>query len=120
MTQAWSRPRPIMRCIEFPAQTIRSSPSTLRRRMWQAGLARMLVEENGESVQASANEERAALLGAAPLLLDWKTWALVPLLMAVSMPFIQAIGHGQNTCLSLLIVAATVKLWRKDCAVAAG
>src|SRR5437773_1620007 len=39
MTQAWSRPRPIMRCIEFPAQTIRSSPSTLRRRMWQAGLA---------------------------------------------------------------------------------
>jgi hypothetical protein len=51
---------------------------------------------------------------------DWRTWALVPLLTAVSMPFIQALGHGQNTCLSLLLLAGTVALWREGRAVAAG
>jgi hypothetical protein len=51
---------------------------------------------------------------------DWRTWALVPLLMAVSMPFIQALGHGQNTCLSLLLVAATIFLWRQNRAFSAG
>jgi hypothetical protein len=60
-------------------------------------------------------------MGEAPLpQVDWRTWALVPLLTAVSMPFIQALGHGQNTCISLLILSATVALWRKDRAIAAG
>ena len=51
---------------------------------------------------------------------DWRTWGLVPLLMAVSMPFIQALGHGQNTCVSLLIVAGTIFLWRDGRSLAAG
>jgi hypothetical protein len=36
------------------------------------------------------------------------------------MPFIQAIGHAQNTCASLLLLAATVALWRAERAVWAG
>ena len=51
---------------------------------------------------------------------DWRTWLLVPLLTVISLPFIQAIGHGQNTCLSLLLLSATVALWRSDRAIAAG
>ena len=43
---------------------------------------------------------------------DWRTWALVPLLKLTSTPFIMSIGHGQNTCLSLLILSGAVALWR--------
>ncbi len=39
---------------------------------------------------------------------------LVLLLLATSMPFVQAIGHAQNTCTSLLLLTATVTLWRAD------
>ena len=42
------------------------------------------------------------------------------LLLATSMPFVQAIGHAQNTCTSLLLLAVTVALWRADRAVWAG
>jgi hypothetical protein len=42
----------------------------------------------------------------------WQQWGLVPLLMVISMPFIQAISHGQNTFTSLLLLTATVMLWR--------
>lgn len=52
--------------------------------------------------------------------LDFRTWGLVPLLILVSMPFVQAISHGQNTFLSLLILAATVAFWRSDRALLAG
>jgi len=51
---------------------------------------------------------------------DWKTWGLVPLLAAASMPFLQAAGHQQNTFLSLLILASVVTLWRGGHALGAG
>jgi hypothetical protein len=51
---------------------------------------------------------------------DWRNWALVPLLIVVSMPFIQALGHGQNTCVSLLLLTITVALWRSGRVLAAG
>lgn len=41
-----------------------------------------------------------------------KSWGLVPVLLALSMPFIYAISHAQNTCTSLLLLAGTVSLWR--------
>jgi hypothetical protein len=44
---------------------------------------------------------------------DWRDFALVPALMTVSLPFIQAVGHGQNTCLSLLLMTCAAVLWRK-------
>jgi hypothetical protein len=44
----------------------------------------------------------------------------VPLLVLVSMPFIQAISHGQNTFTSLLLLCATVTAWRARRAVLAG
>ncbi len=52
--------------------------------------------------------------------MDWRTWALVPVLMALSTPFIHALSHAQNTCTSLLIVTVAVLFWRKQQAVAAG
>ena len=42
----------------------------------------------------------------------WRSWLLVPVLMALSTPFIFAVSHGQNTCTSLLLLTATVVLWR--------
>jgi hypothetical protein len=51
---------------------------------------------------------------------DWKTFSLVPLLILVSMPFIQAISHGQNTFLSLLLLTVTVALWRSGRTLSAG
>jgi hypothetical protein len=51
---------------------------------------------------------------------DWRTWGLVPLLTIVSMPLIMSIGHGQNACLSLLILSAAVALWRGEKLFAAG
>lgn len=51
---------------------------------------------------------------------DWKNTALVPLLILISMPFIQAIGHGQNTFTSLLLLAIVVTAWRKDMPLLAG
>ena len=50
----------------------------------------------------------------------WQHWMLVPLLMVISMPFIQAISHGQNTFTSLLVLTVAVVLWRKDRGFAAG
>jgi hypothetical protein len=46
--------------------------------------------------------------------IPWRTWALVPLLLTFSMPVIQALSHGQNSMTSLLLLAATVTLWRND------
>lgn len=51
---------------------------------------------------------------------DFRIWGLVPLLLIVSMPFVQAISHGQNTFLSLFILTAAVSFWRSDRALLAG
>ena len=48
------------------------------------------------------------------------TLLLVPVLMFLSTPFIHAISHAQNTCTSLLLVTATVTLWRRKRALLAG
>lgn len=52
--------------------------------------------------------------------IDWKTVGLVPFLVILSMPFIQAISHGQNTFISLCILCAVVTCWRYKRAVLAG
>ena len=46
------------------------------------------------------------------LAVRWQHGLLVPLLIVISMPFIQAISHGQNTFTSLLLLTVTVILWR--------
>ena len=51
---------------------------------------------------------------------DWRDRGLVPLLIVTSLPFIQALGHGQNTCISLLLLSGTIALWRSDRLIAAG
>jgi hypothetical protein len=51
---------------------------------------------------------------------DWRSWGLVPLLVIVSMPFLQAMSHGQNTFTSLLLLVTAVALWRSERAVLAG
>ena len=45
---------------------------------------------------------------------SWRSWALVPVLTVLSTPFIHALSHGQNTGTSLLLLAVTVTLWRKE------
>lgn len=45
---------------------------------------------------------------------QWRAWGLVPLLILVSMPFLQALSHGQNTFTSLLLLTVTVLLWRSE------
>jgi hypothetical protein len=47
-----------------------------------------------------------------PVGLDWRTWALVPVLTLLSAPFILAVSHAQNTCKSLLLLTLTVTFWR--------
>jgi alpha-1,2-mannosyltransferase len=49
-----------------------------------------------------------------------RNWGLVPLLVLTSMPFIQALSHGQNTFTSLLLLTATVAAWRSERRLAAG
>jgi hypothetical protein len=51
---------------------------------------------------------------------DWRTRGLVPLLVVTSLPFIESLGHGQNTCVSLLLVCATISLWRGEQLILAG
>lgn len=50
----------------------------------------------------------------------WRYWLLVPLIACFSMPFLQALSHGQNTFTSLLLLAGAVALWRSRRAFAAG
>jgi hypothetical protein len=45
---------------------------------------------------------------------QWKYAGLVPLLTVASMPFVQAISHGQNTFVSLLLLTLTVLAWRGE------
>jgi len=51
---------------------------------------------------------------------SWKSSALVPLILAVSMPFVQAMTTGQNTLITLLLLCATTTLWRSGRAYLAG
>jgi len=50
----------------------------------------------------------------------WRSWALVPVLLALSVPFIHTMTHGQNTCSSLLLVTLTVTAWRSGRGLLAG
>jgi hypothetical protein len=50
----------------------------------------------------------------------WRSWALVPVLLALSVPFIHTMTHAQNTCTSLLLVTLTVTAWRSGRGTLAG
>ncbi len=47
-------------------------------------------------------------------------FALVPLLLMTSMPFLQALFHQQNTFISLFLLCSIVTCWRADRALLAG
>jgi hypothetical protein len=51
---------------------------------------------------------------------DWRDWGLATALMIVSYPFMENIGHAQNTFISLLLVTCAVIAWRKGRAFYAG
>jgi hypothetical protein len=51
---------------------------------------------------------------------DWRAWALVPVLIGLSVPFIHCVTHGQNTGTSLLLLTLTVAAWRSGRGLAAG
>ncbi|HEX8341076.1 MAG TPA: glycosyltransferase family 87 protein [Tepidisphaeraceae bacterium] len=63
---------------------------------------------------------RGADLDTSGRAVDWKTIGLVPLLIFLSMPFVQAMSHGQNTPISLCILCGVVTFWRNKRAVLAG
>jgi hypothetical protein len=48
-----------------------------------------------------------------PDVCDWRIAGLVPAILLNSLPFHQALNHGQNTFTSLLILAIVVWFWRK-------
>jgi hypothetical protein len=51
---------------------------------------------------------------------DRRSRALVPALILISTPFIATLTHGQNSCMSLLLLSVTVVLWRAGKPLAAG
>lgn len=51
---------------------------------------------------------------------DWRNGLLIAILVCCSMPMIQALSHGQNTCMSLLIICLMVTAWRAKQAELAG
>ena len=51
---------------------------------------------------------------------DWRTTGLVPFLILLSMPFVQAVSHGQNSMMSLCLLAGVVTFWRNKRAILAG
>lgn len=55
-----------------------------------------------------------------PMARDWRTTLLIPLLIAMSMPCLQALSHAQNTCTSLLLICLTVTAWRNQKPILAG
>ena len=71
-----------------------------------------LLEQPQRAAGAASCMGGAAMPREHGALRNWRTWGLVPLLTIVSMALITSIGHGQNACLSLLILSATVALWR--------
>lgn len=75
-------------------------------------LCRMLARA-GESGELAIRRRRS-WLG------DIATCGLVPALLFLSMPFIYSMTHGQNACMSLLLMTITVALWRSRRAIWAG
>ncbi len=61
---------------------------------------------------ALAAASAALLCRALPGGVGWRTRALVPACLIVSVPFWQAASHQQNTFLSLFLLTATAALWR--------
>jgi hypothetical protein len=51
---------------------------------------------------------------------DWRIVGLVPAILLNSLPFHQALNHGQNTFGSLFILAVTVTFWMRGAALWAG
>jgi hypothetical protein len=51
---------------------------------------------------------------------DWRTLGLVPLLVLLPFPLWQAMGHQQNTFISLLLLLISVTCWRAGRGFAAG
>src|SRR5258706_1955425 len=45
---------------------------------------------------------------------DWRIIGLVPAILLNSLPFHQALNHGQNTFTSLFILSLTIWFWRKS------
>lgn len=81
---------------------------------WVAQAARPCLELQGKSLLRQDTGRPPVPHG------GWRSWLLVPVLMLLSMPFIHALTHAQNTCTSLLIFTVGVVFWRKQRAVAAG
>jgi hypothetical protein len=52
--------------------------------------------------------------------IDWRTTGLVPFALLLSMPFVQAVSHGQNTLGSLLLLSLVAACWRNKRAILAG
>lgn len=75
-------------------------------------LCRMLAH-TGESDELAIQRKRSFRE-------DFATFGLVPALLFLSMPFIYSMTHGQNACMSLLLMTITVALWRSRRAVWAG
>ena len=48
------------------------------------------------------------------------SWPLMPVLLMLSMPFLQCMTHAQNSCMSLLILAGAVAAWRGRRGILAG
>ena len=72
-------------------------------------LTRMLVAQSpGESFATVSTKK------------DWRTLALVPFLTLIPLPVLQAMGHQQNTFISLFLLVVAVTLWRRGWAFAAG
>jgi hypothetical protein len=61
---------------------------------------------------------KGPITGGSPMPLS--VWGLIVLLTAISLPFVQSLGHGQNTGVSLLLLSSVVFLWRRGWAVPAG
>jgi alpha-1,2-mannosyltransferase len=51
---------------------------------------------------------------------EWRNWGLIALLLLTSMPLIAVFTHGQNSCLTLLLMTIVAALWRSRRAVLAG
>ncbi|HWE04341.1 MAG TPA: glycosyltransferase family 87 protein [Tepidisphaeraceae bacterium] len=51
---------------------------------------------------------------------DWRTLALVPFLTLLPLPVLQAMGHQQNTFISLFLLIVAVTCWRQGKAFSAG
>ena len=75
-------------------------------------LCRMLARAGGAG-ELAIERKRTSLDNLA-------TIGLVPALLFLSMPFIYSMTHGQNACMSLLLMTITVVLWRSGRAVWAG